>query len=120
MKNLVAIDVACNDPDNGMFAGRTMMIQIGEMEIEADDWNGYAFTVLEDGRFRLHRRLFPYVDRKFWLGNWCWDRFWMRRAVAKQFLGMVRGSGHWRCTQAPCRLYDWFNREGRYAQESTP
>ena len=119
-RRLMAVDVACNDPDNGNFAGRTMMVQVGEMEIEADNWAGYAFSVLDSGQVRLHRRAFSFVDRKFWMGNWCWDRFWMRRSEAKRFLGMLRDSGRWRCTSAPCRLYDWFNREGQFAARPAP
>lgn len=114
MKALVGIDVACNDPDNGSFAGKTMMISYGEMELEADVWEGFRFTVLDGRRFRLHRREFRFIERKFWIGNWCWDRFWMKRPEAKRLIGLLRETGRWRCTQAPCRAYDWFNREGRF------
>lgn len=113
MKSRVAIDVACNDPDNGLFADRAGMITIDDIELESDNWlDGYRFTEI-DGAIRLHRRVFKIVASKDWIGNWCWNRYWMERAEAKRFLHMLRDSGHWRCTTGPSRWYEWFNRDGR-------
>jgi len=116
MKARVAIDIACNNPDNGLFDHRACMMTIGgDIEIESDNWiNGYRFTDLGNA-IRLHRRIFKVVASKDWIGNWCWNRYWLERREAKRFVLMLRDSGHWRCTHGPSRWYDWFNREGRYA-----
>ncbi len=117
MKSRVAIDIACNDPDNGLFADRAGMIQIDDIELKSDNWvDGYRFTEFDDA-IRLHRRKFKIVGSKDWVGNWCWNRYWMERIEAKRFIAMLRDSGRWRCTQGPCRWYDWFNREGRFAKK---
>lgn len=118
MKARVAIDIACNDPDNGLFDYRAGMITLGDdIELESDNWiDGYRFVDLGDA-IRLHRRKFKIVASKGWIGNWCWNRYWMERAEAKRFVLMLRTSGRWRCTSGPSRWYEWFNREGRYAVE---
>ena len=114
MKARVAIDILCND-DNGLFDHRAGMVTIGDIEIESVNWlDGYRFSEL-DGAIRLHRRIFKIVASKEWIGNWCWNRYWLERSEAKRFILMLRDSGHWQCTHGPSRWYDWFNREGRYS-----
>lgn len=109
MKSLVRIDFACNDPANGDFAGRAMMASYGDIEIEAPSWDGFKFTEL-GGAIRIHRRVFSVHSIKYWLGNWCWNGYWLPRADAKRLLMTLRDNG-WRVTCGPCRFYDWFNRE---------
>jgi hypothetical protein len=108
MKALVAIDFACNDPDNGEFAGRVDQAHYAEADLEGDCLKGYAFEV-RDGMIRIHRRQFRFIERKFWVGNWCWDSFWFSRPVAKQLLGTMRRNGRWRCGDGPTRFFDWWN-----------
>jgi hypothetical protein len=119
MKATAWFDVACNDPDNGVFDGKTHAITYrmwdGEyVELEADDWNGYAFTEIAGG-IRLHRRVFSIEGSKDWVGNWCWNGYKLSRTQAKRLIGTLRESGRWRCTHGPCAWYDWFNREGRFS-----
>lgn len=109
MREVAHIDFACNDPDNGLFAGKAMMATYGDIELEAPRWHGYAFTAGE-GFIRIHRRNFKVVGAKDWFGNWCWNRYAMPRAEAKRLLATLRKNG-WRCTCGPSRFYDWFNRE---------
>lgn len=112
MKKSAWFDIACNDPDNGLFAGRTNMIQYRwgneYIELESRNWEGFTFSE-GDGWIRLHRRKFAVVETKGWVGNWCWDAYRMRRGEAKRFLGMLKSSGNWSCTQGPSRWFDWFN-----------
>lgn len=115
MKQTATFDIACNNPDNGIFAGKAHMITYrlwdgGYCELECDSWlDGYAFTETDDG-IRLHRRKFKIVGSKEWVGNWCWNSYRMERNEAKRFLGMLRSSGRWHCTHGPCAWYDWFNK----------
>lgn len=112
MKKTAWFDVACNDPDNGLFAGRATMIQYvwGDeyIELEANSWEGFAFRKYGNA-FRIHRRRFEFIDTKGWVGNWCWDGFRLRRPEAKRFLITLKSSGRWSCTQGPTRWFNWFN-----------
>lgn len=107
MKNFVAIEFACNDPDNGLFAGRVSAITYGDAEIEAENIDGFKITWL-DGAVRIHRKVFPIDGANEWFGNWCWNRFIFRREVAKALLCTLRDNG-WRVTCGPSPLYSWFN-----------
>jgi len=108
VKNFVAIDFACNDPDSGLFAGRASAITYGDAEIEAQNIDGFKFTWL-DGAIRIHREVFAIEGCSEWVGNWCWNRFIFRRDVAKKLLFTLRANG-WRVTCGPSLLYSWFNR----------
>jgi len=108
MKSIVGIDFACNDPDNGLFAGRVNMAQYGDAEIEAPCWEGYAFTLLDRGTIRIHGHAFPIHASRDWVGNWCWNRYFLLRDDAKRLLLCLRSHG-WRATCAPARFYDWWN-----------
>jgi hypothetical protein len=114
VKDRVYIDVACNDPDNGLFAGQAMFIQIGDIELDGERWPGFAFTE-GDGWIRLHRRKFRIVGSKDWVGNWCWNRYALDRAEAKRLIATLR-TNRWRCTCGPSRWCEWFNSEGRWAR----
>mgnify|MGYP001565984864 FL=1 len=112
MKCIAAIDFACNDPDNGLFAGRANSAQYGDIEIEAPCWDGYAFSLVDIGpdaeAIRIHRRKFPIDGPKEWLGNWCWNRYFLLRDDMKRLLLHLRRNG-WRVTCGPSRFYDWWN-----------
>lgn len=110
MKLVAAIDFACNDPDNGLFAGRAGMAQYGDVELESPDiYGGYRFTELE-GAIRIHRRVFQLDSpSREWVGNWCWNRYFLRREEMKRLLTTLRSNG-WKATCAPCRFFDWWNR----------
>ncbi len=110
MKAVVAIDFACNDPDNGQFNGRvgSACYNYRDAEIEAPNYSGYAFAEV-DGGIRIHGRVFPVTATAHWVGNWCWNRYYLRRDDAKALLRHLR-KHRWRMTCAPSRLYAWFNR----------
>lgn len=108
MKSLVAIDFACNNPDNGMFAGRAAMASYGDVEIEAPNFvTGYKFTATAT-HIRVHRRDFAIYDTREWVGNWCWNRYWLRRPHAKALLLTLRENG-WHVSCGPTRFFDWWN-----------
>jgi len=101
----IAIDFACNDPDNGLFAHRAEMASWGECEFEAAR-NGFRFTEIGNA-IRIHRRVFPYIGGKERFGNWCWNRYVFDRETGVRLLFAMRGN--WRCTCGPSRLFHWFN-----------
>lgn len=107
----IAVDFACNDPDNGLFAGHVLEAQLGEAELEAPTLNGFRFTV-GDGWIRIHRRQFEIVGSHDWVGNWCWNRYWFKPTEAHRLFSTMRSNG-WRCTTGPCQVCEWFRSEGR-------
>lgn len=107
MRSIVAIDFACNDPDNGVFAGRAAMASYGGAELEAPSLQGFAFTDFGDA-IRVHRRKFKIVRASEWFGNWCWNRYWLDRDEAKRLLRTLRLHG-WKATSGPARFRRWMN-----------
>lgn len=107
MKSLVAIDFACNSPDNGLFAGRASMASYGDAELEAPALQGFAFTDFGDA-IRLHRRKFQVVRATEWVGNFCWNRYWFTRAEAKRLLRTLRLHG-WKAGCGPAPFLRWMN-----------
>jgi hypothetical protein len=114
MRQAASIHFACNDPDNGLFAGKVAMATYDDMELESPGFGDFAFTE-GSGFIRIHRRKFEILASKDWVGNWCWNAYRLRRPEAKRLLLTLRDNG-WRCTCGPCRWYDWFNREGVFAK----
>lgn len=108
MSGKLAFDFACNDPDNGYFAGKVWMAQFGDCELETYHGGDFKFTETPEG-IRIHRRSFLVLGSKEWFGNWCWNRYWLSPVEGKRLLRTMRANG-WRCTCGPTRFYDWMNR----------
>lgn len=108
MGKLVLVDFACNDPDNGNFAGRVWMGCIDGNEIErcAGD---VAFTFMGSS-IRLHRATFAIEDAREWVGNWCWNRYWMTVKEANRLASHLRDHG-WTCNSGEQRFFDWMNND---------
>ena len=104
---LIPVDFACNDPDNGNFAGKVWMCQIDSNEIERGAGD-VTFTDLEGG-FRIHRKKFVAQHVKHWFGNWCWNRYWLSVREANRLIDHLRANG-WSCTCGEQRFYEIFNR----------
>jgi hypothetical protein len=119
---MIAISIACNDPDNGNFVGRFDMLHYGndqDLELQHDHWGrGVRVRYLGDGKVRISRRVFEYEREKEWWGNWCWNAFWMQPREARRLLRYLRDSGHWHCEAGPCRLYHWFNSHSNTSNSS--
>lgn len=78
-RNAVMVDICCNDPDNGLFAGRAEMISIGRndfIELEARPYLAPRMSELP-GAIKLSRRKWPIIGSKYGVGNWCWNGYWM-------------------------------------------
>jgi hypothetical protein len=112
---MLYLEVACNDPDNGIFAGRAFGLQIGEAEFESTDWrNGHAFAEL-DGAVRLSGKIWKICGSKEWFGNWCWNRYELydrqktTRWYLVDFVTWLRSRRIFNCTTAPSEFFDWFN-----------
>ncbi len=84
---LVRVDVACNDPRNGVFTGRAEQIQIGSdlIDLEAKRHPAPAFAEV-DGTIRLAGMAWPICGWDGWVGNWCWNGYWLKIDDAVRFL----------------------------------
>jgi hypothetical protein len=114
----VTIDFACNDPDNGDFAGRAGVASITWLgvlcELEHPSWpDGIKFTELP-GAIRIHRKLFKTIGSKDWVGNWCWNSYRLSRREYRRLIRTLAANG-WRCTSGLTRWTDAFDalREAR-------
>lgn len=93
MTDLVRIDFCCNDPDNGLFAHAVCQIQLPDqlLELVAKQWSITSFRGCPrfaevPGGIRLSGKRWPIVRSIEWYGNWCWNAYWMKDQVARQFL----------------------------------
>lgn len=112
---MIYLEVACNDPDNGLFAGHASMLEIGAAEFEASNRaGGYAFAELP-GAVRLAGKTWRTAGSKEWFGNWCWNRYDLyhpektTRWYFVDFIIWLRARKLFSCIAAPCEFFDWFN-----------
>lgn len=104
------VSLACNDPDNGNFCGRLVMVEYNEMELTHDHWGrGCSVSFPDERTVKVSRRRFHIQGRKNWYGNWCWDAVHMTTKEARRLIRYLRAMGHWHCESGPSRLYEWFN-----------
>lgn len=114
---MIYLKVACNDPDNGLFAGRATMLEIGDAEFEANNigsGHGFAFVELPDA-VRLAGKTWKTAGSKEWYGNWCWNRYDLYhpkktpRWYFVDFVTWLRERRLFSCTAAPEAFFEWFN-----------
>lgn len=107
----IRVDFACNDPDNGLFDGRAEMVQIGDLIELTARRAAPTFRVLDDGTISLAGKRWPISRSKDWVGNWCWNGYWLSAADAAAFLIWLHGRGLFHCDQAETRLFNAWRRE---------
>lgn len=111
---MLYLDVACNDGDNGLFAGVAEMLSIGEAEFEPSKARSPAFREL-DGAIRLSGKRWLIDHSRYGVGNWCWNRYLLARPgitprwYLVEFITWLRDRGFFHCTQAESEFYEWFN-----------
>lgn len=104
-----SIQVACNNTQNGRFAGRANMFELvapdGDIALSMTEDDGSAVKFAERLygdppqlliRFGGKRRLwFRTLRREHWAGNWCWNRYWFSdRAIVRILRFLWEGFGH--------------------------
>jgi hypothetical protein len=103
----VAVDFACNDPDNGSFAGKAGVASVFGNDLELDPFGGVAFTE-GTGWIRIHRRKFRCRGSRHWVGNWCWNRYFFARSEYRRLIRTLAEHG-WRCTGGLARWSDAYD-----------
>lgn len=105
----VGIDFACNDPDNGIFAGRIEGIQLYDsdpiFELEPRRSPPPLLTRLEDDAIRISGKRWPIEGSKDWVGNWCWNRYFFTVERAADLLIWLNARGKFDLTTGEHRLY---------------
>lgn len=104
-KPVVRLHLACNDPDNGNWRGRTWMANLTAptLDVDFETRSGREVRVCEHagrsghvGAIRLAGKLFAVegVTRSY--GNWCWDAWRISPATGAAFLLWVKRRGLFR------------------------
>lgn len=86
MADLVTVSIACNDANNGSFAGRAAAfdfeIDSHHVAVTGDDITfAYAPNAIVVGGVS-----YPCQSRQHWVGNWCWDSVEISLFDAQQLL----------------------------------
>lgn len=101
------IDVACNDPDNGLFAHKAVMFAIHEPVFSLSTRRGEALRFVEkSGHVRICRRDWPVRRSREWVGNWCWNSYWFPWSIGIGLLAAIHKTDKYGCDEAASSLYD--------------
>jgi hypothetical protein len=112
---MLYLEVACNDPDNGIFAERAAQLQIGDAEFEPTHWDSAPRFIDMGGSVRLAGKRWQIEGVTTWYGNWCWNRYLLAkpeitpRWYMVEFVTWLRGRKLFRCTCGESEFYEWFN-----------
>lgn len=109
MTRPLRIDFQCNDPDNGIFNHDCRAIQIGDGEplLELENWADRPPTFrVGSGLVRLSGKPWPIVGSQEWIGNWCWNAYWMPVDQVMRFLEWLNGRGLYSVSQGESRLFE--------------
>src|SRR5690349_14173418 len=111
----VQVMLACNDPDNGNFAGECDTIEIPDLiTVEGP---ALKCQFIDDGRWlRLEDQGFMIRSHATWVGNWCWDQVTMSLAEAGRLLRWLH-ERDWTCTEAEAGLFDAWHSDGPIASK---
>lgn len=115
-RELIAVHLCCNDPDNGNFAGRLYALEVGpNMEFGSKVWPPSACPrlryIIEDGTtigVAIAGKHFPITFIKNWYGNWCWDLVKMEGRYVLDLLNWPRLRRWFEIEEAEVRLFNWW------------
>lgn len=110
------IAMCCNNPDNGVFQGKTDFIEIEDVRLygpevtcrEEDRTLKSARPVEGNTTLRIGRVCVPCLAYKTWWGNWCWDCASVRAVNALKVLNYLIERG-WRCEEAADEVFEAVN-----------
>ena len=104
---MIGVDFACNDPDNGLFAGRIEQIQVGSEFLELTARREPVRLVeVDDSTLRIAGRHWAYDRAKYGVGNWCWNRYWMRLDDAAALIAWLHKRRFFHCDMGEERIFN--------------
>lgn len=100
----VEISMACNDPDSGNFAGYVSQISLPDsmLHLTAIAWGITTFRGCPQlreipGHFVLSGKRWPFIHRRDWVGNWCWNSYTVDHDTATKFLTWLHRKDTFHC-----------------------
>lgn len=137
MGDIVSIALCCNNPDNGMFTGELVAVDVGteellRLESVYDPPSGanlsYSFRITErnkgwgcdrvEGIMSIAERPFPIIGYKQSWGNWCWDCVIVTPETAIEIINHLKSLGCFSCHVGDSNFFETFNEEGLSFNES--
>ena len=115
--DMIMVDVACNDPDNGLFAGRAEQISIGYDLLELDARRAAPKFVEIVGGFRLAGKQWHSPHSKYGVGNWCWNGYWMKTRHAAHFLAWLHGRRLFGVSSGEQRLFNMWQSDRPFGED---
>lgn len=115
--NRVMIEVACNDPDNGLFAGRAEQIQVGCEFIELEPRRRAPRFVEVGTGFRMAGKVWHSTGSKYGIGNWCWNGYWMEIPEAVRFFAWLHQRQLFDLSCGETRLFNRWRIERPFDQD---
>jgi len=109
--DMIMVDVACNDPDNGLFAGRAEQISIGYDLLELEPRRAAPRFVEMTNGFRLAGKQWHSPEAKYGVGNWCWNGYWMKTKHVAHFLSWLHGRRLFSVSSGESRLFNMWQSE---------
>jgi hypothetical protein len=113
MTKLVHVLFACNNPDNGDFAGKVENISIETPYWPADLERAHVgevkFAQGDGHTIRIHRCTFKYRSMAYWAGNWCWNAYAFPRSEYRRLVRTLAKHG-WKCTGGLTRWTDAYDK----------
>lgn len=119
------LQVACNNPDNGLFAHRAPALKVFDAEFDSRSISGPRFIESwhqSPDRSRLEVRLagktWPTTGCTEWIGNWCWNEYQLGDGSRTagwwmvDFLTWLRSRRLYTCTHGTQTFHAWFNGHG--------
>ena len=101
---LVHVHFACNNGDNGDFAGKVESISINmrywPVDLERTHIGDVKFSQGKDHTIRIHRHTFKYRSMAYWVGNWCWNGYAFPYREYRRLIRVLAANG-WVCTGGP-------------------
>ena len=121
----VRIDFACNDPDNGVFAGRVPQIHLPNemLSLTAEQWDITSearcpkLRIEGDEMIVLSGKQWPAVGSRERIGNWCWSAWWFEPATGWAFLRWLHGRRLFACEQAEEDVFQRWNGDREWPAE---
>jgi len=114
------LDVACNNPDNGLFAYAAEMLHVYTWDKEDIEFvavrRAPRFTEVKNG-IRIFRRVWPVLSFVEWYGNWCWNSYQLESSVLISLLDAAKRSGFFHCEAGPSGLFENWNNEEMLARD---
>ena len=119
---MITLEVACNNPDNGVFDHKAPFINVAGMEFGARRLPEPTFFELEGrrtgwGRIRLAGKCWDCYGSREWFGNWCWNAYILYPSDQSKtsgwymvdFLKWLRGRELYSCDLALSDFAEWFD-----------